>query len=456
MDDAFTNFSSHPVIFILLLFFSIGFIIFFHELGHYLVARFFGVRVDKFSIGFGREIYGFTDKNKMRWSFGWIPLGGYIKIFGDVDPRDPQIWDNTIKAKRRLSDEEIDFSFFNRAIWKRALIVLGGPIANFILSFLIILGVFIFIGEFGSRPYVNAIGVGSAAERAGLQHMDKIVAIDGAPVYTLEDVTELTLENEGRPFSYTIEREGGVKDIQITPELLQYKDKFGIERSHGRVGAVFFQAIKFEYITSINGQDMRDQPDLARKTIIDAMGNFITLGVKHAVDDELVFNVFVYEDPNKYLFEPDHKYYDRVFLYENDDPYYKPLSLMRSFERALWRLGQLFHESYKILEVLVTGQALGQKVGGIGAIAEFAGRSIEGGVYSYFLFISILSLQIGIINLIPLPVLDGGHLLFLSYEAVFRRPLPERVKDYAYLFGVAILFALMIFANLNDILSLWR
>ncbi len=344
-------------------------IIFVHEMGHYLIARRNGVRVEVFSIGFGREIFGKTDRLGTRWKISLLPFGGYVKMFGESAFSGAK--DNTAPA---LTAEERKVSFYNKRLSQRAAIVVAGPLANFVLAVIILTVLFATAGQPFTPPNVGTVQSDSAAEEAGIQPGDLIVRIEGTRIERFEQVRQIVIMNPGTPLRITVEREGRELVLTATPKLRRLTDRFGGRYEVGLLG-----------ITS--GKNM------AR--------------VRHG-----------------------------------------PFT-------AAWRA---VHETYRISAV--TLQALGQiiagtrsseELGGPIRIAQLSSQVAEGGLINVFWFMALLSINLGLINLFPIPMLDGGHLLFYTMEAVRGKPLSEKFVEYGFRIGLGLVLTLVVFLTYQDL-----
>src|SRR3984893_3118170 len=348
-------------------------IVFFHELGHFLVARWCGVKVVTFSIGFGPELFGFNDRHDTRWKVCAIPLGGYVKFFGDENAA--SVPDHAADAA--MSEAERRVSFVHQGVVPRAAIVVAGPVANFILSVVIFAGIFMSFGRQVIPARVDAVTPDGAAAAAGIKPGDLIVAIDGRPISGFSDMQRIVAGSSGRTLTLTIDRGGVREDIKATPS------------ARGFCNAVLG-------ISKLPTDDIK----LKRES----PGTALVLGV-----EETYFVV----------------------------------------ERSLCFVGGV-----------IIGRESANQLGGPIRIAEVAGDAWNAGLDSggigtaitYLLNLSaFLSASIGLLNLFPIPLLDGGHLLFYAIEALRGRPLSERAQEVGFCIGLAIVVMLMIFAAYNDI-----
>jgi regulator of sigma E protease len=352
-------------------------VVFFHELGHFLVARWCGVKVDAFSIGFGPELFGFNDRHQTRWKVCAIPLGGYVKFFGDENAA--SVPDHAAAAAMTADEQKV--SLVHQPVRKRAAIVVAGPVANFILSIVIFAGIFMSFGRQVMPARVDEVQADSAAAAAGLKPGDLIVAIDGRAINSFTDMQRTVAGSSGRTLTLTIDRGGAREDIQATPTARGFCNAvLGISKRS--------TDIKFETVS----------PPTA-----------IALGVQ-----ETYFVI----------------------------------------ERSLC-----------FVTGVIVGRESANQLGGPIRIAEVAGDAWKAGLDSggiataiaYLLNLSaFLSASIGLLNLFPIPLLDGGHLLFYAIEALRGRPLSERAQEVGFRIGLAIVVMLMIFAAYNDISGIVR
>jgi len=348
-------------------------VVFFHEFGHFLVARWCGVKVVTFSIGFGPELFGFNDRHDTRWKVCAIPLGGYVKFFGDENAA--SVPDHAAAAA--MSEAERRISFVHKGVGPRAAVVVAGPVANFILSIVIFAGIFMSFGRQVIPARVDAVQPDSAAAAAGLKPGDLIVAIDGRPISGFSEMQRIVAGSSGRTLTLTIDRGGAREDIKATPA------------TRGFCNAVLG-------ISKLPSDDI--------KLKAESPATAIALGV-----EETYFVV----------------------------------------ERSLC-----------VVAGVVVGRESANQLGGPIRIAEVAGDAWKSGLDSggvgtaiaSLLYLSgFLSASIGLLNLFPIPLLDGGHLLFYAIEALRGRPLSERAQEVGFRIGLAIVVMLMIFAAYNDI-----
>lgn len=357
--------------------FVLTIVVFFHELGHFAVARLCGVRVLVFSIGFGPEIIGFNDRHGTRWKISAIPLGGYVKFFGDEDVASAAPDANT--AARMTASERRE-SFHHQPVGRRAAIVAAGPIANFILAILIFAAIFFLYGKPSTSARVDGVRPESAAAAAGFQPGDVVVAIDGRNIATFAEMQRVVSTSAGQQLTVTVDRGGTKVDLKATPALREMKDNFGNVHRIGVLG--------IERSQTANEPGMQTLP----------IGQALAAGA-----GETWFVI----------------------------------------ERTLAYLGKV-----------VVGSEKADQLGGPIRIAQISGQVATVGFVALVNLAAVLSVSIGLLNLFPVPLLDGGHLLFYGIEAIRGRPLSERAQEMGFRIGLALVVMLMIFATFNDIIHL--
>ncbi len=351
-------------------------VVFFHELGHFLVARWCGVKIKAFSIGFGPELVGFNDRQGTRWKISAIPLGGYVKFFGDEDAASTP--DRaTLDA---LSDAERSDTFFGKPVWQRAAIVAAGPIANFILAIVIFAGIFTIYGREVTTARIDQVVPGSVAEKAGFKTGDLILSIDGSKIDTFNDLQRIVSTSADRPITVVVDRGGQELTLAATPERREVTDRFGNVHRIGQLG-------------------------LSR----DASGANVTTeryGLPEAVLMGARETWFVI---------------DRTFTY----------------------IGGIF-----------AGRESTDELGGPIRVAQVSGQVATLGFVALINLAAVLSVSIGLLNLFPVPMLDGGHLVFYAIEAIRGRPLSPKAQDISFRIGLAAVLMLMLFTTWNDIIHL--
>jgi regulator of sigma E protease len=351
-------------------------VVFIHELGHFLVARWCGVAVKVFSIGFGPEIFGFYDRHGTRWRVSWIPLGGYVKFIDDENVASAA----GRKAFEALPEEERKRSFQGKSLAQRAAIVAAGPIANFVLAIIIFAAIFSIFGERITAAKVDAVAPGSVAERAGFEPGDRIVSIDGSEIGSFSDMQRIVATSPDRELHFVVDRGGANVELAATPERKEITDRFGNTMRIGLLG--------------IQRSASPDDWTLERHDPATAL----VMGVKESY--------FVVSRSLAYLYD------------------------------------------------VVTGREDADQLGGPLRIAQVSGQVATAGFVALLNLAAIISVSIGLINLFPIPMLDGGHLLFYGIEAIRGRPLSESTQEIGFRIGLAFVLMLMIFATWNDLIHL--
>ncbi|MBB4187971.1 RIP metalloprotease RseP [Sinorhizobium terangae] len=353
--------------------FLLTLLVFVHELGHYLVGRWSGIRILAFSVGFGPELFGWTDGRGTRWKFCAIPLGGYVKFFGDDDAASTPDY-RRIEA---IVPEERARTFLGAKLWKRAATVAAGPIANFVLAIAIFAVLFSVYGRAVADPVVALVAPGSAAEKAGVKLGDRLVSIDGTPIVTFDDVRRYVSVRPEMPITVRVEREGSPIDLRMVPQRTESVDPLGNKVEEGKIGIGTNQEV----------------------------GNF------------------------------------RIETYG-------PLEAVGQGALQSWRI---VTGTFDYLSNLVVGRMKADQVGGPIRIAQMSGQMAKLGVAEVLNFAAVLSVSIGLLNLMPVPVLDGGHLMFYAVEALRGKPVGPAAQDIAFRIGFAMVLMLTVFAAWNDI-----
>ncbi|WP_244484018.1 MULTISPECIES: RIP metalloprotease RseP [unclassified Devosia] len=347
-------------------------IVFVHEMGHYLVARWNGVAIQAFSIGFGRELFGWTDKHGTRWKLSAVPLGGYVRFAGDMnassmpDPDAPELQDPAIAPRL----------FVNKNVWQRISIVAAGPIANVLLTFLILYALLLGYGRYSVPAVIGEVLPDSVAQSAGFEPGDRILSVDGYVVRGFEDFQRYVATSPARQVVIEIQRGDTNRTIDLTPEPVVIQDRFGNDQRIGRIG--------------VSRETSQGDIELYKPGPVEAIGMTV---------EEIRFIV----------------------------------------QRTAAFLGDFF-----------VGRGDVQQLSGPVKVAKVSGEVATLGVIALINLMALLSLNIGIFNLLPIPMLDGGHLMYYLIEAIRGRPLSMRVQEIGFRFGFALVLALMVFTLFND------
>ncbi len=347
-------------------------IVFIHEFGHYIIAKWCGVKIDAFSIGFGRELFGYTDKSGTRWKVALLPLGGYVKMYGDASEASTADSD----ALEHMTEEQRKLTFHHKPLYKKAAIVAAGPVFNFILTITVLTYFIMTSGLASVEPVIGEIFPGSPAEEVGLKAGDRVQRINDTDVRRFNDIPYMISTNLERPVTLHVDRSGTTMDFTITPRMFEEDDGLGNRVKIPRIG--------------IKSQDIK------------------------------------YED----------------------------VGITVAIGEAAYRTYLICESTLRVMGQMVTGKRSVDELKGPVGIAELSGQATEKDVYTVLWLIAMLSANLGLVNLLPIPMLDGGHLLFYTAEALRGRPLAEKVQEWGFRLGTAMLVTLMAFTLLNDVRKL--
>lgn len=437
----------------------LGILIFFHELGHFLVARLFGVGVEKFSLGFGPRLFGRT-VGMTDYRVSAIPLGGYVKMVGD-------------EPDAELDAEMIPYSFTHKHVFKKILIVAAGPFFNLLLAVIIYTGFFTFIGTEDIRPVVNHVNAGSPAASAGLQAGDLVAAVNAEAVVAWSDINRLIAEGNGGQVRITIKRDGSIFDVAVTPQTKVAKDILGDDAPYYDVGFSGLAPLKAvvgdvadgypakkaglqkgDLIVAINNRAV-DSWDTMKTIIAQCKGEPLTIRVVRKAESLTVEIVPVLFSEENVLGEKVDSYRIGISSPGINIPDADRITIKRSPLKALVEgVDQTYQISrLTLLSIgkLIKGTVSTKTLGGPIMIAEMAGQQAKAGMTNLIFFIAVLSINLAVLNFLPIPVLDGGHLMFFFIEAAIRRPINIRMREIAQQAGIFILILLMIFVFYNDI-----
>ena len=352
-------------------------VVFIHEYGHYYFAKKYGVKVTDFSIGFGKELFGWNDKLGTRWKICWIPLGGYVKFFGDRNVFSQSDQEEIIK---KYSEEERKKLFILKPLYQRSLIVAAGPIANFILAIVIFLFIYMFVGKDFTPAVINEVQKDSPAEVAGLMKNDVILEIDGTEVKSILDVSKLITMSTSDFIDFKVSRYDQDVLLKVKPNTVEMEDNLGNKINKRMIGIMLGP-----YNNKIN---------------------HVKLG------------------PAKALY------------YSLNEVYFVTIS------------------SLKYLGAILTGSGDSSQLGGPIRIAKITGQVAEFGIVPFLSIMAYISISLGLINLFPIPLLDGGHLMFYGFEKILGRPLSQKTQEGFFRIGMFLLLFIMFFATYNDLKDL--
>lgn len=347
----------------------ISVIVFIHEYGHFIVARWCGVKIETFSIGFGKEIFGWNDKHGTRWKFSMFPLGGYVKMFGDEGAASTP--DN--EKIQTMSPEEEAVAFHTKPLWKKSLIVGAGPAANFILAIVVLTFFFMAYGRSVSAPIISEVIEESAASQAGLMPGDRIKTIDGTKVETFRDIAGIVSIRPEQELTFAIERDGKEVQLVVVPKLTKSQDMLGNDIEVGTVGIV-----------------------------------------SHEVE-------------------------------------FQEISGAQALPAAVAETWSISVRTLEYVWLIITGRQKADELSGVLRIAKYSGQAVEKGFTTVLMLVVVISINLGLVNLFPIPMLDGGHLLYYAIEAVRGKPMAEQAQEFGFKIGFAIIILLMVFATWNDL-----
>jgi regulator of sigma E protease len=366
--DAILTFAHTAISFLII----ISIIVFIHEFGHYLAARLCGVKIEAFAIGFGKEIFGWTDRKGTRWKICIAPLGGYVKMFGDASEASTP----DFEAMERMSELERKVSFQHKKLWQKAIIVSAGPIANFLTAIIIFTTLTMTTGLSTTKPIVGGVLENSAAAEAGLQNNDEILTIDGKEVRKFDNISPMIMTNLGEEVTLEVRRGEEVIQVQLTPKMVTSDDGLGNKVSRPMFG------ISSQKITS--------------------------------------------ED----------------------------VSLLQAVGVAIARTYQMIELSLEFMGQIISGNRSADELKGPIGIADMSGKVTQKDWATIFFFMALISVNLGFVNILPIPPLDGGHLLFYAVEGASGRRVAEKVQNYGYKVGFLLIMGLMGFTIFNDIRQL--
>jgi regulator of sigma E protease len=355
--------------------FVITLVVFFHELGHFLVARWFGVKVEVFSIGFGKEIFGWNDKRGTRWKLSWIPVGGYVKFAGDADASSRP--DTAVTAQMTTTEREGVLAL--KPLGQRALVAAAGPFANFILAIVLLTGLFLYSGHNTIAPVIGEVTKDSPAAAAGIRSGDRVTRIDGTQITDFQQLPEIISVAGGSPLAIGIHRGHQDMTLWVTPRLMNSRDVLG------------------------------------------NAGRQMVIGVRPDIHAQVT-----------------HEYYGPV----------------GAFAAACSETWSIIKTTILGIAQMIGGHASTDQLRGPVGIANMTRQVADFGFLPLLNLVAILSVSIGLANLFPIPLLDGGHLLYYGCEAVLGRPLGERAQDVGFRLGLVLVLGLMLLTTWNDLVRL--
>ncbi len=352
-------------------------VVFIHEYGHYYFAKKFGVGVTDFSIGFGKEIFGWNDKSGTRWKICWIPLGGYVKFFGD---RNVYSQADHKEILEKYSEEDQKKLFTLKPLYQRSLIVFGGPLANFLLALVIFFSIYTFVGKDFTPAVINEVQKDSPAMAGGLKQNDVILEIDGNKVESIMDVSKFITMSTDEIIDFKVKRSYDELILKVKPNIVTGEDNLG-NKLNKRIVGIKLGAYNNEI-------------------------NHVKLGPAQAI------------------------------YHAAHEVYFVGIS------------------SLKYIGAMIFGKADTSQLGGPIRIAKISGQVAEFGVLAFISMMAYISISLGLVNLFPIPMLDGGHLMFYAFEKVLGRPLSQKTQEGFFRIGIFLLISLMFFTTFNDLKDL--
>lgn len=425
-------------------------VVFFHELGHYLVARLNRVRVEVFSIGFGPELFGVNDRHGTRWKFSALPLGGYVKFHGDA---------NAASAPAASDAPPPPDAFHAKTVGQRSAIAFAGPFANFVLAVVLFAGVFLVMGQRYTPVEIGSVRAGSPAALAGLQPGDRLVSLDGAGVERFEDLDFVLLQNLGEPIVLVVERGGALLEFAIEPEVVEVIDEFDKPQRFGDIGARPFLPAAIRQVVAGGPADRGGiRPG---DTIVSVGGaaieGFDDLRVVVERNPSVPLAFVVARDGRRETLTvtPDSVVgKGRVGVYPEERIAYRDLGVIASLRAGVEYTYLLAAANLRAIGQMITGARSAEQLSGPVGIAVMSRTVVERGVIGFIEFTALISIALGLINLVPIPPLDGGHLLYNGVEAVLRRPLTARLQQIGATIGLTLVIALMVWVTAKDIIGL--
>lgn len=431
-------------------------LVFVHEFGHYYIAKISGVKIESFSIGFGKEIFGYTDKHGTRWKFSMIPLGGYVKMFGDTDPASSGHSTEVTEGNqvRQHTEDERKSAFYAQSVGRRAAIVFAGPGINFLFAILVLWGLYVYYGQPATPPSVSAVVVDSAADKAGFEPHDEIFEIDGRPIRRFQEVRRSVALGLDDNRSFKVRRDGEVVEIMVRPERLVEEDRFGFSNSRGFLGIVSpGNGLDLSRVVDVNGKAV-ESAEQAREALLTHLDKKVEVTVTEG-EGTARYIVRPPAEKNGNLLTAEGVTAHQLLISYSDEEIFYKLSVMEGLMVAVDETKNIIIDTLGALWQMVSGNRSAKELGGIIRIGAIAGDMAQNGIIALLTFTALLSINLGLINLFPIPMLDGGHLVFYTIEALKGSPISDQIQEYAFRLGLAFLVGIMVFANLNDLVQLF-
>lgn len=432
-------------------------VVFIHEYGHYRAGRFFGMALDAFSIGFGKELWGRTDKRGMRWKICRFPFGGFVVFHGEVAPV-------TITEDVRV-DAFQKREFWAFPVWQRAVVAFAGPFLNVLFALVLMFSFFYSAGKPIANPVVSAVEVGSGADLAGVQIGDRIYRLNGQDVPDDFSIfVKMINASSSDQLNLDVLRDGNV--LSLRPDLHVMKDEndFGGDASRRVMGVILGNgAWELKAIGQVDGVPTDHDPDVARALLKSRLGSDVVvlfgLKKKESDDEPKFYKVHPEAAANAGLTDDAHPFHGALIIGTMAPPPTKALSFLDAIDESFVFSGKVISKVSGVVYQMFTGQKNTSDLGGVIRIGEMTGETVrQASVVGYagvFRLVAALSVCIGFLNLFPLPMLDGGHLLFHCYEAAAGRPPSSRMKAYFMVASMGFLLSIVIVANIQDVFEIF-
>ena len=425
-------------------------VVFVHELGHYLVARINGVRVEVFSVGFGPELFGVEDKHGTRWRLSALPLGGYVKFAGDAD----------VASSSAESDEPLPHdSFYAKSVGKRSAIAFAGPFANLLLAAAIFAVFFLVVGQRYTPVEIGTVRAGSPAAVAGLEPGDRLVELNGSRVERFEELQFTLLQSLGEPLTLAVERGGEELEFTVTPEIVEVLDAFDRPQQLGDIGVRPFTPASVAQVVAGSPAErggLRAGDKIVRigDAAIESFDHLRTIVERNAATP-LTFVVERAGGEVALTITPDDvSGTGRIGVYPEEQTAYRDLGVGESIWAGVEHTYALAAANLRAIGQMIVGARSTEQLSGPVGIAVMSRSVLERGVAGFVEFAALISIALGLINLFPIPPLDGGHLLYNGLEAAFRRPLAARFQQIGATVGLTLVIALMVWVTTKDIIGL--
>lgn len=416
-------------------------VILLHEFGHYFMARLFGVRVERFRIGYGRVVWNKTDRHGTHWRIRLLPLSGMVHLLGQ---RRAEL--EEMKGKGYSPDQV----FCLKPVWQRALIVAAGPMMNVIIAFVAFFIIFSTVGQPSTPPYISGVEIDGPADEAGFRPGDKVLTFQGQAVKRFEQITRVTKKETQVPLDFTVERGGRVLPLSAVSRAHIYKDKDGIERERGRIGVLYLQEpLQNKWVYRFNGRQTRDDPDLLRELILESLGEEVVLGVWSADRSVHDYRAVISPVFNDQITDPAHQEYDSFYAGTVRGNVYLQYGLAGAAQEALKETGRLLSGVGKLPLQLIPIDT--ENIKTETSVARHR-APLKHDLYTAFYMTALLSVVIALINLLPFPGLDGSFLLMYAAEGIVGADMAESLRPYLLRMAI-VLFSLIIAISHADVIS---